>query len=170
METVDTVSIFTKENITFVLALIGSVGTNTTWLFSYISNKRNISIRPIAYNSKNNIILFYLFFENRSRLPISITALSILLDGTCYPCRYQPEKVISHQRTVGGKVVNSQDYYNINFPVQLSSLGSSSGYVLFVIPPEVLIPDSKTVTFQVSSNRGNAFEMKLSLDQTQEIL
>lgn len=170
METVDTVSIFTKENITFVLALIGSLGTIATWLFSYISNKRNISIRPIAYNSKDNKILFYLSFENRSRLPISITALSILLDGAYYPCRYQPQRVISHQHTVGGKVVSSQDYYNLNFPVQLSPLGSNSGYVLFVIPREVLMPDSKTATFQVSSNRGNSFEMKLLLDQTQEIL
>ncbi len=170
METVNNVTIFTKENITFVLALIGSVGTIATWIRSYIINKRNVIIRPIANKSKDNKILLYLFFENRSRLPISITAISVLFDGVYYPCRYQPQKVISDQRTVGGKVVSLQDYYNITFPVQLGSLDSSSGYVLFVIPQDVQIPDSKTLTFQVSSNRGKAFEMKLSLDQIQEIL
>lgn len=170
MGTDNTLNYFTKDNITFLLALIGSVGTITTWLLSYIKSRRNITIRLIAFDAKDNKILCYLFLENKSSLPISLTALSVIIDGVSFPCRYLPQKVRSDMRTVGSNVVSSQDYFNMTFPVQIGPLGATSGYVLFVIPPSVLIPDSKTVTFQVSSNRGRTFETKLSLDQIQETL
>lgn len=156
---------FTRDNLTFILACIGSFGTITGWIYTYVTTKKNFQIRVIAYNSKQNVALFYLAFENRSRLPISITALSVHIDGVYYPCKYIPQKVTSSQHTVNGKVVNFQDYFSIQFPIELGSLGSTSGYVLFVLPKGVRIPDAKTLTFLISSNRGKAIEKKLSLDQ-----
>lgn len=158
-------SLFSNDNITFFLACIGSLGTIAGWGYAYITTRKNFNVRVIAYQSKQNLALFYLSFENKSRLPISITALSVHIDGVYYPCKYIPQKVTSSQHTVNGKVVNFQDYFSIQFPIELGSLGSTSGYVLFVLPKGVRIPDAKTLTFLISSNRGKAIEKKLSLDQ-----
>lgn len=160
----------TKENITFILAVIGSFGTITGWIYAYITTRKKLNLRVFAYTFKEEKALFYLSFENKSRLPISITDLALKINETYYSCKHIPQRVTSTQHTVGGKIVNSIDYYNIQFPVELGSLGSTSGYVLFVFPKGVEIPDSKNLMIQVSSNRGKAIEMKLSLDQISETL
>lgn len=163
-------SLFTRDNLTFVLACIGSIGTITGWLYTYITTRKNFSIRVIAYQSKQNMALFYMSFENKSRLPISLTALSACINGIYYPCKYVPQRVTSSQHSVNGKIVTTQDYYSISFPIELGSLGATSGYVLFVFPKGIHMPDSKTLSVQVSSNRGTAIQMQLSLCQTLDTL
>lgn len=156
------------ELITFILACIGSVGTISGWIYYWVTTRKNIFVRIIAFHQKNETILSYMAFENKSRLPVSITDISLLIDGNPYPCEYMPKKVMSHERTVGGRIVSSQDYYNIQLPIELGSLGATSGYVLFVLPKGVRKPDTKVVTLQISSNRGKAMKMTLSLDQVAE--
>ncbi len=163
-------SLITQDNITFVLACIGSFGTIAGWLYAYLTTRKNISVRVIAYRSKLNTALFYMSFENKSHLPISLTALSICIDNVYYPCKYIPQRVTSSQHYIGGKIINTQDYYNIQFPIQLGSLGATSGYVLFVLPKGVYVPHAKNLTVQVSSNRGKAIQMQLSLCQTVDTL
>lgn len=159
---------FTKENITFLLALIGSIGSVTGWFYTYVVNKKKISIRIIAYTVKSNIILSYLSFENLSRSPISLTSISIKVNGVFYPCRHIPQKVKSTEHMIGGKIVSTHDVFNISLPIELGGLGATSGYILFVLPKDAGTPDAKTVTFQISSNRGAAVEMSLSLEQLLE--
>lgn len=163
-------SYFTKENITFMLALIGSLGTITGWIYTYISTRKNINMRVVAYSAKDNKMLLYLSFENKSRLTISITDLALKVEDTYYSCRHIPQRVTSTQHYLGNQILNSVDYYNIQMPIELGGLGSTSGYVLFVLPKGIYISSANVLTFQVSSNRGKAFEMKLSLAQTQETL
>lgn len=160
----------TKSNVTFILAVFGSIGTITSWIYAYFATRKNIILRVIAYQAKNNILLTYLSFENKSRLAISITNLALKVNGTYFPCRHLPQRVTSSQQSIGGKIVSSIDYYNIRLPIELGGLGSNSGYVLFVLPKGVGIPDSKILTLQVVSNRGKAVETTLPLDQTLEAL
>lgn len=161
---------FTKENITSILALIGSIGTIAGWVYAFITTRKNIGIRVVAYSIKGSNILLYLSFENKSRLTISITDLAIKIGEFYHPCRHVPQRVVSTQRYTGSQLVSSVDYYNIQMPIELGSLGSTSGYVLFVLPKGHRISDTNVLTFQVSSNRGRAIEMKLSLDQAMETL
>ncbi|KJJ77622.1 hypothetical protein [Clostridium sp. FS41] len=163
-------TLFTRENITFILAFIGSIGTISGWAYSFATSRKNIAVNVIAYKVRQDKALFYLSFTNKSRLPISITALSVQINGVYYPCRHIPQKVVSTQRAVNGKIVSSYDYFSIQIPIEIGSLGSTSGYVLFVLPKGVYIPDSKALNLQISSNRGKAIEMKLTLDQTKDIL
>ena len=57
---------FTKENITFLLAVIGSLGT----IYSMIAQHKNISLSIVSYSYKNKTLLMYVAFTNCSRLPI----------------------------------------------------------------------------------------------------
>ncbi|MCU6736466.1 hypothetical protein [Diplocloster agilis] len=161
---------FTKENITFVLAVIGSIGTISGWLYTYLTTRKNIVIRTIAYNAVQNQALFYLSFENKSRLSISITSLSLKINGVYYPSRIIPQRVKSSQYKRGNEILNAHDDFSITFPIVISPLGATSGYVLFVFPPGVSIPDTKDLMLQISSNRGGAIETILSLSQLPDTL
>lgn len=164
------VSLLTKENITFALSLFSAVCVVLGWLHSYLITRKKFNLYVVAYTALFNSAWFYIAFENKSRLPVSINTISILIDGTYYPCRYIPQVVREKEHYTGNKTEITERQYSIPFPVNLPSLGATSGFVLFVFPTGIALPPSKNVNFQVSSNRGKAIEMKLPLDQTLDTL
>lgn len=84
----------TKENITFLLSVFGSLGT----LYTLLAQRKNLSLSIQSYRYNNKSLLMYVAFTNRSRLPISVLNVSILQDEVCYPCVYVPTVVCEHTR------------------------------------------------------------------------
>lgn len=157
----DLFKLFTKDNITFVLAIIGSLGT----IFSVIAQRKNISLSIESYSFKNRTLLMYVAFTNRSRLPISILNISIVQNKICYPCVYMPTAVVEYTRRSGKELLGYREELSIQFPISLSSLAGSSGYLYFDKLPQNY-PDAPTaVTLEVSTNRGRAKRMRLSIPQ-----
>ena len=150
---------FTKENITFLLAVIGSLGT----IYSMIAQHKNISLSIVSYSYKNKTLLMYVAFTNCSRLPISILNVSIVLDKICYPCVYIPTTVVEHTRHSGKELLSYREELSIQFPVSLSSLAGTSGYLYFDKLPDNYPNAPTTLTLEVSTNRGQAMKMKLSV-------
>lgn len=148
---------FTRENITFILALIGSFGTCST----LVAQRKKISLSIQSYSYKNGSLLAYISFNNLSRLPISILNVSIVLNEVCYPCVYIPIKVCETIRRSGKEIINYKEEYSIQFPISLSSLAGSSGYLYFDKLPENYPDAPTTVTVEVSTNRGKAKRMRL---------
>lgn len=155
---------FTKENITFILATIGSIGTIYTLISAAIFQRVNFSMRLHMYHYKNNQLLIYASFENHSRLSLSITGISAIYDGVSYPCLYQSISVCEHERRIGGKIVSRKEDFSISLPINLSSLAGTSGYLYFDMLPDTYPSDAKTLTLQVSTNRGKAKKMILPVD------
>lgn len=151
--------LFTKENITFALAVFGSLGT----AYTLFSQRKRFSLSVHYYSYKNRSLLLYVSFTNNSHLPVSISNVSVVIDNVCYPCVYVPTKVWDYTRTVGKEVVSRRETFSIQFPVSLSALAGSSGYIYFDTLPDTY-PDAPTeVTLEVSANRGKAKRMKLSV-------
>ncbi|MEY8285411.1 hypothetical protein AALA13_16580 [Lachnospiraceae bacterium 50-23] len=153
--------IFTRDNITFILALIGSFGTCCT----LIAQRKNLSLSIQYYSYKNKSLLTYISFTNHSRLPISILNVSIVLNDVCYPCVYIPTKVCETIRRSGKEVISCKEDYSIQFPISLSSLAGSSGYLYFDKLPKTFPDVPTTVTIEVSTNRGKAKKMILSVPE-----
>lgn len=151
--------LFTKENITFALAVFGSLGTAYTWF----SQRKSFSISVHYYSCKNKSVIMYVSFANNSHLPISITNVSIVIDNVCYPCVYVPTKVLDYTHTIGKEVVGRKEILSIQFPVSLSALAGSSGYLYFDTLPDTYPDAPKVLTLEVSANRGKAKRMKLSV-------
>lgn len=154
--------IFTKENITFALALFGSAGT--AWNILQSRRKLSIKLSYFGCNKKKCIALANIQFANRSRLPVSITDVRIKINGNFYPCKKYPVLTDS-SRHEWGKNVSVKDFYSVQFPLVMLSLGGTGGYLVFDIHQEVDIPLSKPLTFAISTNRGRPFEVQLSPDQ-----
>lgn len=150
---------FTKDNITFILATIGSLGT----IYSMITQRKRVSLSIQEFRYKNKTLLMYVAFTNRSRLPISILNISVVYDKVCYPCVYIPITVVEHTRHSGKELLSHREELSIQFPISLSSLAGTSGYLYFDKLPDNYPDAPTTLTLEVSTNRGRAKKMKLSV-------
>lgn len=155
--------IVTFENITFLLGLIGSVGT--AWQVIQSRRKIRLSLPYFGYSADKQLALAYIQFDNLSNSAVSITDVSIVINGITYPCNKLPTIVASSDRKIGGKTVSSDSLYNMSLPVCLSGYGGSSGYFVFQIPLESVPPDSTHRTFLISTSRGSSFRVELKPDR-----
>ena len=72
-EIIETIHNFiTRENITLVLAILGSFGTLSSWFFVLLKNRKNLKMHIVGhrFSEDNHSLLIYTMFENKSRLPI----------------------------------------------------------------------------------------------------
>lgn len=155
----------TRDNITLVLSIIGSVGTIVTWFVAWLKSRKNISVIIVKICKTKNYLFMYLMITNNSRLPITINNVSIIHDDITYPCFELPTKILSSETRTGDLVKDTKNYYTVKFPINLSSLMGTSGYFAFDIPQEDLQTLTTPVKLQVCTNRGKAIEMKLPFEK-----
>lgn len=153
----------TIENISFLLGLIGSAGT--AWQVLRSRRKLRVRLPFFGYNPEKELALAYIQFDNFSNSAISITDVSIVINGITYPCNKLPITVASSDRRIGEKLVSSSNLYNMTLPACLSGYGGSSGYFVFQIPSESVLLDSTHRTFLISTNRGSSFRVELKPDR-----
>lgn len=155
--------IITFENVSFMLGLIGSVGT--AWQLFRSRRNLRLSLPYFGYSQEKQLALAYIQFDNLSNSAISITDVSIVIEGITYPCNKLPITVASSDRRIGEKTVSYSSLYNMALPVCLSGYGGSSGYFVFQIPLESVPLDSTHRTFLISTSRGSSFQAELKPDQ-----
>lgn len=157
-------SFFTKGNITLLLAILGSIGSVSSWIYTFYKNRKNINMTIIGYKySDSKSLLLYAMFENKSRLPIAITGICVEINNIYHSCTEIP--IIALEETIrqGGNIISHQEYKSMPLPISLDCLGATSGYVYFEFPEEVFQTDSTHLSFRLTTNRGKAFEKILSL-------
>lgn len=150
-----------------------------SWIRIALSERKNLKIHIKSFSSfakgvdygdgiKHDTFLnvFYVIIENKSRLSISITGVSLLYKEGIYPCKYSPVFVKSVANRQGSHVLSYREKYSLEFPVNIASLAGVNGYLLFESPQQLLPVDAKQATFQVSTTRG-ALEVSLSLPETE---
>lgn len=156
-------AIITKENITFLLATIGSVGTICSAILSLVRNHRNISIKIVDLYKDDNFVYAYIMFENNSRLPISINRLSLIYKNEPITCSPKSENFVDITLAQNG-CFNKNSIFSMSFPLYLPELGCASGYVYFVLPQEDFETLPTHLSFQVGTNRGMIMKRKLSYE------
>lgn len=155
--------IITFENVSFMLGLIGSAGT--AWQVIQSRRKIRLSLPYFGYSAEKQLALAYIQFDNLSNSAVSITDVSIVINGITYPCDKLPTTVASSERKIGGKTVSSNSLCNAPLPVCLSGYGGSSGYFVFQIPLGSAPPASTQQMFLISTNRGSSFRAELKPDR-----
>ena len=106
-------NLITRENITLAIALFGAIGTAINATLSLIHNRANLNIRIVKIKDYLPFFLTYVIFENNSRLPISVTSISIQIDGIFYPCSAIPEKVITNEVKRNGEILSYKETYSM---------------------------------------------------------
>lgn len=158
-------SILTRENITLFLSIFGSIGALSSWIYTVMKNRKNLNIEIIGqrFSDDSCSLLVYAMFENKSRLPISITGLSVQLNSIWYPCERIPITTLTETTRCGKEILSHHEYRSMPLPIFITGLGGTSGYLYFEFPESSLPVDATTLSFLVLTNRGKAIEKKLSL-------
>lgn len=156
----------TKDDITFILAVIGSLGTIFSLVSSFLVMRKNlrITISNAVYKKEFHILMVSLTFENRSRLPIAITSIKVFSWGSELPIETYPRCVNEYTHRHGREVVDRKFLYNLELPVDIAQLGAASGSILLEIFPKEFESLSTPLTVQVHSTRGRVQKIKLNLN------
>lgn len=156
-------SLFTRDNITLALSIFGSIGTVFTFIHTFITNRKNVNVRIIGHRFSDESLLIYMAFENKSRLPISVTGITVMINGVWYSC-VEPSITVLNETFRTGKIVTSHhEYKSLALPISLPSLGGTSGYVYFEFPEAIFQTDTTQLKFLINSNRGVVVEKTLPL-------
>lgn len=152
--------LFTMENISLLLGIIGSAGT----AFTVLSSRKNLKLQLRYFNSSKskNMALAFVQFNNNSMASILITDVHLVINKNLYPCTKLPVCV---QTNYQKKSNSTQEFYNLPMPIQLAGVGGASGYLLFDIPTSDLEYLQNPVVLQVSTNRGKSKKYKLYPDR-----
>lgn len=152
-------NLLTRENITLALAILGSIGSLSSWIYTFINNRKNLTFHIVGRRYFENESLFlYMSFVNKSRLPISITSIGVKIDDELYSCQEVP--IATFEETAPDK---HREYKSMPMPISIPGLGGTSGYVYFGLPKAVPQADATHLIFRVSTNRGRIIERKLAL-------
>ena len=138
-------SYITKENITFILASIGAVGTITGSIIAFVGSRRNIYANLIDANIRFDTITLFIEIKNRSSLPICISSVSIIIDSVSYPCELLPKKVIEFSG-----ILHRTPY----FPLNIAPKTGRSYFLEFLDVPEISSAFGTIVSFAFDTNRG----------------
>lgn len=152
----------TKENITLLLSCIGVIGSFSSWFYIWITQRRNLAFRVLE-NHTTDSHLFYILFENRSRLPISITNIAIILNGKKYYCQQAPSIALEESISSGKNIVYERKEYTAKLPIVLGSLCATSEYIFFDTPLSPEQTFATQVTLSICTNRGKEFQRTLPL-------
>lgn len=145
-----------------ILALLGGV---SSWLYIWYMNRVNFSLSIYAKLISSKGILLYLCFANESRLPISLTKISLLHGNDYLSCKPIPELVFQLTSKTGDTITNEEKHYSLQIPINLDSLSASSGYLYFPLQQGSALQNASALTFEVQTNRGVTKQMTLELPQ-----
>ena len=157
-------SIFTRDNVTFVLALMGAIGSFCT----FIMQRKKIRITIQRFGYKDGILLMYLSYVNLSHLSVSITNVNLIFEGVSYPCAYEPTLAQTYTHKIGKEIVTRRDDFTTALPLNLSALAGSSGYIYFGNLPGNFLEHPDTIELEVGTNRGRAIKMKLKVPDKEQ--
>lgn len=154
---------------TFVLALIGSLGTAYSVIMTFYWHRISIDCSIVEYCPTKDALIAYMSFTNNSRLPISITDISVQNNCILYSCVHTPKIVKTVSRNLNNKQSYQEAIHSAPLPINLPSLSGTSGYVYFLFPQENFEVSSKSLTVELSTNRHMTLRKTLSLEKSLRI-
>lgn len=157
------------NKLTFILALIGSLGTAYSVIMTFYWHRISIDCNIVEYCPTKDFLIVYMSFTNNSRLPISISDVRVWNDCVLYSCIHTPEIVKTLKRTFKNKPIYQEPIFSIPFPINVPSLSGTSGYLYFLFPQENFEVDAKSLTFELSTNRHLTLRKKLLLEKSLHI-
>lgn len=134
-------------DISIILSVLAFIMSFVTWVVHAFQHSTRLSIKNIDYRVwPGDIVQLFVYIQNNSVAPITISGLSILESGRKFPCELVSKKI----RSENGIVTRSTP----NFPLNFSSSQGSMYFLEFVHCPGIALAPNKTVAFEIYTNRG----------------
>lgn len=148
-----------KNNFTLIVSITSLILSLYNFFYSIYVRHKKVKINLITYRiKKEKEYLKYNFcinICNCSQLPISITSLCV---NNLF-CVHNKKYFKRERYTQGNYTMAQEDTFTFQFPINLNSLESVSGYIEFTSNKEI---DFNSIIFKVYSNRGCIKKLKPS--------
>ena len=144
-----------------VLTVMAFVMSLTSWIHTFINQRKRLSISVVACDKFDTRLVFLFFFENKSRLPISITRIKLCNNGKSVENEPVERLLFENKKTLGKEITDHHSLYSERFPISLGMLDSCSAYVVFADCQRVFEMIPTLLNFQVYTNRGKELQMTL---------
>ncbi len=151
---------FTKENFTLAIALVGAIGTIASWVYAFLSTRKRLAFKLVSSYTKNNTFISFVMIENKSRLPISINAISLILNEDTIMCGQIPTKILEITNRSGQEVTDRRKIFTMQFPISLAALSGASGYIFFELKGQEINNEEKLLTM-LGTNRGKPITFRV---------
>lgn len=142
------------------ISVITFVMSAASWIRVFLVERRRLRFTVQLFKAREHTAYMVLMIENKSRMPIAISRISLKLNGKLADCTPFPAKVIG---TKSADVETST--YSAKIPIQLDGLSSTSCIVLFEDIPSEIPSLSTHLNFEVLTNRGRTVKKTLQLPQ-----
>ncbi len=153
----NTVFIFIKNHLAILISLISLCLSVYNFLYSLYIRRKKIRIDLVTYlkvrEKEHFKYNFCINISNCSQLPISINCLSI----NNLSCTRNRKYFKRERYSQNGHTMAQEDTFTFQFPINLNSLESTSGYIELISPTEI---DFNSMNFKVYSNRGCIKKLK----------
>lgn len=154
--------IFSKENITLLLSILGTIGSASAWIYTIAKSRKRFKIEINGYRPDPHGMLLHIQLINKSTLPLSINDIAIHSDKE-YSAGHIPQKVLEITNRTGDEIKSHKEYYSMPFPINLPSLCGTSGYLYFSSGEKTFPQLSNDMTLIIRTNRGREVKKTLPL-------
>ena len=156
----DSLGKITRDDITFLLALFGSIGTASSWIYTFLRSRKRVSLKINDYTSHGHVIQFFINIQNNSSTPLYINSIILVHGNTRICCELIPKKI----RKKGDDLLKTP-----MFPLAFSANESCYYFLEFVNCPDIPLSSGKSLDFVIESNRGT-IKKSVTLENTSRYL
>ncbi len=160
----------TLKTIGSITGVFGFIISVINFVYFFVIRRKNLNIRfgdigVREYYVQNDLLKVQFSFENKSQLPVSVTRIQFVLNGTYYDCLRLPVIIEEVERKRNDVVYDRDIIKSVFTPINLPSLGAASGFLVFQVPQGSLSKDETTLTFRICTNRGKAIQKTFVLHE-----
>lgn len=120
------------DKITLFIAIIGCLLSLYNFIKDIAMNRSRLSISfkkaTLLKPYNGNPIVFRMMIENCSRLPISISRMFLSCEDAFIEFEWVPENIFHAETLQSGKIINSNTYSSVSFPINIPGLGAAGGF------------------------------------------
>lgn len=140
------------------LTILSFTMSVTTWILTAYNRSIKFSCSIIDFKKYSpDIIQFFIYIQNNSEKPMTISGMALVVDHKKYPCELVSKKI----QSINGVVVHATP----NFPLNFSPSQGRMEFIEFLHCPDIEASPGKMVELEIYTNR-KALKRSLSLPQS----
>lgn len=152
--------IVSNDYIRTYIALAGFIISTVNSIYLIGTNSFNINLIQKSYafceREQCHPAYFEFSIENKSRLPVSISRIYLIVDNNKYEFQWEKQRIGRHEFRTGNEVTEAYSTYSITLPQVIQGCGVVGGF-FYVETEESLIEKdflNSEISVEIHTNKG----------------
>lgn len=153
------------DHATRIIAITGFLISLYNLLYGIVTQRRNLKIRVYEIKSYADVTFLRIGIENRSRLSIAITQMTLRVGGENTVCTAAPTQLKGCVKRVNNEIIGTEFVFTTPLPITVPGMSAGSALVLFEGMSKLPQNSATHLRVQVCTTRGRPLEMRWSLPE-----